>query len=530
VFPPFRARLRAVDTILGEWKSMSRTPIALQGLALAALASACQMALAADVDAGLSAQARRDGRVETLIVLPDQATPSLAPLDTHADYKTHRRALVDALRARADTQQAALRAWLAGRGIEYRAYWISNLVWARLSEADLTALAARDDIGRISANPHLSNALPPISAQTQAPAAVDAIEWGVNKINAPAVWAAGYNGQGVVIAGEDTGYKWDHAALKAHYRGWNGSIADHAYNWHDSIHDSSGNPCGNSSPAPCDDHGHGTHTAGTFAGDDGASNQIGVAPGAKWIGCRNMDAGDGTPARYIECMQWMLAPTDLADMNPDPDKAPDVISNSWGCIPSEGCVNGDEIKTAVDNIVTGGIFFAAAAANDGPACSTITSPPAIYDSAFVVAATNSSDALANFSSRGPVPNSARVLPDVAGPGVNVRSSINTGGYGTLSGTSMATPHIAGAAALLMSVNPTLKGHPDQVANLLRSTAVHAGVTDPGNPGCGGLTMADWPNYQAGSGRVDVYAAAVAAGLGAPTDIIFEDGFDGAGTR
>ena len=74
---------------------------------------------------------------------------------------------------------------------------------------------------------------------------------------------------------------------------------------------------------------------------------------------------------------------------------------------------------------------------------------------------------------------------------------------------MATPHVAGAAALLMSVNPALKGHPDQVGDLLRSTAVTAGVTDPSNSGCGGLTMADHPNYQVGWGRIDVLAAAQA---------------------
>ena len=90
------------------------------------------------------------------------------------------------------------------------------------------------------------------------------------------------------------------------YRGWNGVAADHNYNWHDSIHDSIGNPCGNDSPVPCDDIGHGTHTIGTAIGDDGVSNQIGMAPSAKWIGCRNMDQGNGTPARYLKYMESFL--------------------------------------------------------------------------------------------------------------------------------------------------------------------------------------------------------------------------------
>jgi len=312
----------------------------LRRLPLAALALACGSAFGAQINPDLAAAVRQNGSAEALIVLKDQSTPMLAPLAASADYKERRRALVDALRSRADTQQSGIRAWLDARGIAYRAYWISNLVLAeRVNARDLKLLSGRPEIARIETNPRLSAHLP-LPATGNAPDSPESIAWGVTKINAPQVWAAGDTGQGVVIAGEDTGYQWDHPALKPHYRGWNGTTADHNYNWHDSIHNSTGNPCGNDSPAPCDDFGHGTHTVGTMAGDDGATHQIGVAPGAKWIGCRNMDDGNGTPARYIECMQWMLAPTDLNDQNPNPDLAPDVISNSWTCIPSEGCTVG----------------------------------------------------------------------------------------------------------------------------------------------------------------------------------------------
>jgi subtilisin family serine protease len=427
---------------------------------------------------------------------------------------------VEALRANADATQRDVRAWLDANGIAYRSYWIANVIQARLPRTAIDALASRNDVLRIEPNPSIPMKLPQRQA-VQAPSVPDTISWGVNKINAPLVWALGYNGQGVVIAGEDTGYQWDHPALQPHYRGWDGSNADHNYNWHDAIHDSTGNPCGNDSPFPCDDFGHGTHTAGTFAGDDGASHQTGVAPGAKWIGCRNMDDGNGTPARYIECMEWMLAPTDLNDQNPNPDLAPDVVSNSWGCIPSEGCTVGDEIEGAVDNVVAGGIFFAVAAANNGPACETITDPPAIYDASFVVGATDTGDHIAGFSSRGPVVASALIRPDLSAPGVNVSSSWPPNTYQNLSGTSMATPHVAGTAALVMSVNPALKGHPDEIGAILRATTVTQGVTDPSNSGCGGLTIADWPNYQAGYGRLDAYAAVVVA------DTLFADGFESA---
>jgi subtilisin family serine protease len=488
-----------------------------RGLPLAALALACSSALAAGIDPALVVSARRGGVVDALIVLPDQATPALTPLDMNADYRTRRRALVDALRAGAAAEQADLRAWLDARGIDYRAYWIANMIWARLSAADLAAMARRDDVSRVETDPRIAAKLPQPTAADRQPNAVESIAWGVAKIHAPDVWAAGFNGQGVVIGGEDTGYQWDHPALKPHYRGWNGATADHDYNWHDAIHDSSGNPCGNDSPAPCDDYGHGTHTAGTFAGDDGATHQIGVAPGAKWIGCRNMDAGNGTPARYIECMQWMLAPTDLNDQNPNPDLAPDVVSNSWGCIPSEGCTVGYEIRAAVQNLVAGGIFYVAAAANDGPNCGSITDPPAIYDAAFTIGATDSSDTLASFSSSGPVrpmprisSRPAPIKPDVSGPGVSVPSAWPPNSYVSLSGTSMATPHVAGTAALLMSANPVLKGHPAALAQLLRETAVTTGVTDPVNQACGGTSRTTWPNYMIGYGRIDAFAAYQAA--------------------
>lgn len=336
----------------------------------------------------------------------------------------------------------------------------------------------------------------------------------------PRVRAAGCNGQGVVIAGADTGYEWDHPALKSHYRGWDGARVAHAYNWHDAIHVGDAiNSCGLDMQAPCDENGHGTHTAGTFAGGDGGSNQIGVAPGAKWIGCLNMDAGKGTPARYSECMQWMLAPTDLTGANPNPDIAPGVISNSWSCVPEEGCTAGNEIKSAVDNVVAGGIFFAAAAANDGPSCGSITDPPATYDSAFVVGATDSSDRMASFSSRGPARGVTLIRPDASAPGVGVRSSWNNSSCNTISGTSMATPQVAGAAALLMSLDPALKGRPEQIAQLLRGTAQRQHISDAYNAGCGGLTMANWPNYQAGYGRIDAWSAVSKA------DTLFEDGLD-----
>ncbi len=480
-------------------------------------------AQAAEVDAQVRRALARDSHVDVLIVFADQARPALTPLTADADYRLRRRALVEALRGRADAQQAGVRAWLDAHAIAHRDFWIVNAIQTTLDAGALATLARRDEIAHIAGNPVIALERVPEPAP-RAPLAPSAIEWGVSTIRAPQVWAAGYTGQGAVIAGQDTGYQWDHPALKHQYRGWNGLSANHNYNWHDAIHDV-GSSCGPDTMAPCDDNSHGTHTAGTFAGSDGGANQIGVAPGARWIGCRNMNAGDGTPARYIECMQWFLAPTNLAGLNPDPDQAPDIISNSWGCPASEGCTVGNELLGAVDNLVAGGILFVAAAGNDGygGGCSSIGDAPAIYDSSFVIGSTTSSDSLSNFSSRGPVSGSLLIRPDVVAPGSNVRSSVPTNSYGWMSGTSMATPHVAGAAALLMSADPALKGHPQAVANLLRQTATRTGITDPDSSGCGGTTMAQWPNYQAGYGRIDVHAALQA--LQAGSTQVFADGFE-----
>ncbi|HET7063056.1 MAG TPA: S8 family serine peptidase [Rudaea sp.] len=510
-----------------------RVALLVPGLAMAL---SCGQAEAAAVDHRVLETAAREGSVDALLVLADQSRPTLAPLLQNGDYRVRRGELVVALQARAATSQRALHVWLDARGIVHRDYWIANLIQARLPASALTELAARGDILRIDPNPHIALRLPPqpaSPAQTGAETAT-IIPWGITKVEAPLVWAAGTTGQGVVIGGEDTGFQWDHPVLKLQYRGWSGALVDHNFNWHDAVHDAVEEPtCGNDSPVPCDPFGHGTHTAGTFVGDDGSAasprHRTGVAPGARWIGCRNMDkAGTGTPARYIECMQWMLAPTDLNDGNANPDLAPDIVTNSWNCPVDEGCVSGDEIEIAVENLVAAGIFYVAAAGNDGKnGCDTIFSPPATYDATFDAGATDSSDALADFSSRGramdhqvpPQVLSTKIRPDISAPGVNVYSAWPPSTYQYLMGTSMAAPHVAGSAALLMSAFPSLRGNPERVAALLRATAVTQGITNTSGvtESCGGTPITQWPNYMVGYGRLDVWKAY--------HEVVFIDGFD-----
>jgi serine protease AprX len=290
--------------------------------------------------------------------------------------------------------------------------------------------------------------------------------------------ALGFKGETIVVASADTGVRWTHNALKPHYRGWDGVNANHNFNWHDSIHDSVGNPCGNDSQQPCDDYFHGSHTIGTAVGDDGGVNQIGMAPGAKWIACRNMDQGDGTSARYIECMEFFLAPYPLncTPNEGDPTKAPDITINSWGCPVPEGCVVGDELQAAVEAQAAAGIQMVVAVGNSGSACSTVSDPPSFYAASYTVGALNCCvDTIAGFSSRGPITRdgSGRIKPDITAPGTNTRSACNSSDtcYTTAQGTSIATPNIAGAIALLWSAIPSLRHQIQASRDALNNSAV-----------------------------------------------------------
>lgn len=457
------------------------------------------------VDPWVLDTARAEGQTEFLVFLADQADLSAADaLTTKLEKGTY---VFETLSRMAAQTQGPLLDALKNRGVEHRAYWVANMIWVRGGLDTVEAMARRADVARVYANPtvHFEE---PVETITDAPASPDAIEWNITKVNAPQVWAAGFTGQGAVIGGQDTGYQWEHPAIKNQYRGWNGSSADHNYSWHDAIHSGSGGVCGLNATAPCDDSGHGTHTMGTMVGDDGGANQIGMAPGARWIGCRNMDQGNGTPTTYSECYEWFIAPTDLNGANPNPAMAPDTINNSWSCPASEGCTDPNALLTVVNNVRAAGILTAHSAGNSGSACSTVNTPSAIYDASYSVGSTTSTDAISSFSSRGPVTvdGSNRLKPDISAPGSSVRSSYPTNSYATLSGTSMAGPHVAGLVALLVSVRPDWAGNVDQIENTINATALQLTTTQE----CGGVPGSQIPNNTFGYGRIDAFAAYQAA--------------------
>jgi len=461
-------------------------------------------------------QATANGQETSFIIyLADQADVSAAY--SMADEDARGWYVYNTLIQRAALTQAPIIGQLEAAGVSYTSFWAANMIVAEGDRSLVEALAARPDVKVIESNEPsdwIQDGDAPES--TDEGNAVEAIETGLNNVRAPSLWTLGYTGQGIVIANQDTGMRWTHNALRNQYRGWGGTIANsnHNYNWWDAIHSQvPGSPptnsCGRNSLVPCDDQGHGTHTTGTTSGYDGGSNQIGVAPGAKWIGCRNMDAGNGRPATYTECFQFFIAPTDLNGQNPDPTKRPHVMNNSWTCPPSEECA-ANTLNTIVGNTLAAGIFVEVSAGNDGPNCSTVQDPPAIYSSAFSTGAINgSTNALQSFSSRGPVTidGSGRMKPDLVAPGASVRSSTRTNdtSYGTMSGTSMAGPHVVGVVALLWSARPDLVRDVPRTEYLLTRSANRTGITVANNStGCGGI--APTPNNHFGWGRVDVLAA------------------------
>ena len=306
-----------------------------------------------------------------------------------------------------------------------------------------------------------------------------AAEWGVAKVNAPAAWAAGVDGSGVTVGVVDTGLDAAHPAIKAHYRGTqaDGSMV-HDYNWFDPF---------TRSAAAFDDGDHGTHVAGSVAGGTDA-RAIGVAPGAKVIAAKAINrSGYNTTAATLQALQFMLAPTKTDGSAPDPTKGADVINNSWG---NANQADDTFIETFAA-LKAAGIEVVSAAGNDGPREGTV-SPPGSYPGYLSVAATTEGDKVASFSSRGPskFATPEEMTPNVAAPGAGVVSAVPGGRYQRMSGTSMASPHVAGAVALLLQAHP--QATHDQIVAALTRTAV-----DIDRPG---------PDNAAGFGRIDVTKA------------------------
>ncbi len=445
-----------------------------------------------------------DGTAEFIVYMAEQA--DLSEAFAIKDRSARGWYVFNALKAAAERSQADLRAQLERKGIPYRSHYIINAISVR---GDLTlarSLAARPDVAYVGVNNSFKPPKP-VVADGIKPAAPQTVEWNVGRIGADRVWSDfGDDGTGIVVANIDTGVQWDHPALVDHYRG--GTGGDHNYNWWD--------PYNAHPTAPYDFHGHGTHTMGTIVGNDGGTNQIGVAPGATWFACNGFDpsTGFGYEAELLECAEFVLAPWDLNGANPDPDKRADVVNNSWG---------GGQAQWWYNQIVyawqAAGIFPVFSAGNDGPGCGTVGDPSdmanALSVGAVDAADSNATSTAASFSSRGPAQITGLTKPNVSAPGANIRSSTPGNTYQSWNGTSMAAPHVAGEVALIWAAQPDLRGNVQLTRQIIERTAKPLTV-DQGYY-CGSDTATSIPNNQYGWGRIDAYAA-VSTAVNANWDI------------
>jgi serine protease AprX len=457
-----------------------------------------------------------------LIVLANQADLRAAPDNAPENLRVSD--IYTRLRRVADDNQAGVISVLdrlsedPALRVRYQSFWLVDTIAVDGTRAAVDALAALPAVVRIDSNRSFK-AASSVSTAMELPESA-AVEPNLVQIGAPKLWSRGVTGQGIVYANADTGVQWDHPALKNQYRGWNSKTGtvDHDYNWWDAVPQalvSASNPCVYQTQAPCDDAGHGTHTMGIGVGDDGHGNQIGVAPGSRWIACRNMADGVGQPSAYIGCLQFLMAPTDLTGNNPRPDLHADVISNSYSCPVSEGCTAPDVLHEAVEAVRTAGIFMSVSVGNlycDTRSGTSTIEPPAVEPDVFTVGAVNSANALANFSSRGPTTymGISYLKPDLVAPGVGIRSSLPVTSvnrpdpYGSKDGTSMAAPHVAGAVALLWSAHPELRGKVSETEQILEMTAhpLNASAADL----CNVAGPTGSPNDAYGYGLLDVSAA------------------------
>lgn len=413
----------------------------------------------------LSAHARS---LETVIVTPVAANltfsnPNLARADRVANLMAEARASQAKLLA--DLQPMTLGADAAVT--EVHPLWLVNRVVVTATPEVIKNLSKRADVQAVRV-PKKIELIAAVGSSVEAPKG-DKFTYGLKKLRVPETWEKfNVDGSGIVVGHIDTGVYSIHPDLA-------GKILKFK-DFH-----------GHDHPTGFDGQGHGTHTAGTIVGGS-ASNakKVGVAPGAKLIVGRIFDNGGGTTdAIVLRCMNWIADPDGDANTN----DAPRLVSNSWGG-PQTSEVSGDDLWDAVQHWLDLGILPVFAGGNSGPKGKVGT--PGGYPMSFCVGSTNWMNWTSYFSSRGPVKWDGQeyIKPDVAAPGSGIESCKDKGGYTTLDGTSMACPHVAGVAALVLQANPGLT--PTQVVDIIRSTATD--LSSAGN------------DNNTGHGLVDAYKA------------------------
>jgi subtilisin family serine protease len=460
---------------------------------IGSLAGATQ---AGEIELNLQAVMAGTGQHETvsaLVYLSDRVDLAVLEQQFARGDRTlrHRHeVVVTALRERAAATQPPLQAFLdsfrqAGTVTSYQPFWIANCIRVEATPAAIEAIAAHPDVDIVYLNYPIEATEPvqqppdqkrPNERDDRSP------EPGVVAVRAPEVWAMGFTGTGILVATLDTGVDGNHPALASRWRG----VADPRYAdnpewaWFDPVTNTN---------FPTAFGSHGTHTMGTVCGGP-PGDEIGVAPGAQWIHAGVIDrvSIEQTVADALLAFQWLLDPDEDPATNWD---VPQVCSNSWRVTSWHGYAPCDDtFWAALDACEAAGIVILFSAGNEGPSPETIGRPPdrATDDyRCFAVGAVNGnvpSWPIAEFSSRGPsycTPGGdVAIKPEIVAPGVEVRSSVPGGGYEWLywSGTSMASPHVNGAVALVREACPDLSV--EEVKQVLLETAHDLGPSGDDN--------------------------------------------------
>ena len=375
---------------------------------------------------------------------------------------------------------------LEGNVEDINSLWIVNLINCFATLEVIEQLSLRDDIrsidyDKLTEGVIIENIGQSISVDHSKDKSKDReITWNVTQVNADDVWGLGYDGTDVIVSVIDTGVNYNHQDIADHV--WDGGTAypNHGYDYANNDND------------PMDDHGHGTHCSGTVAGDGTAGSQTGIAPGAT-IMCLKVltSGGSGYESAVWSAIEFSV------------DNGAHVLSLSLGW-PQDSNPNNPAWRDAFNNTLAAGVVAAVAAGNERgnyPApddCRTPGTVPPPWtnpdqtltggNSAVVcIGATTSTDAMANFSSTGPSswegeagyddyhfnPEMGLLRPDLSAPGANIKSLAhysNTGYEDGWSGTSMATPLVAGVMALMLNKSPNLT--PAEISQILEENVYH----------------------------------------------------------
>ncbi len=472
--------------------------------------------LAIQVDQAVFTEIQEKGIASYYVQFQNTADLSLAHTMSWEDRGWF---VYNTLHAQAEKSQSAAMAYLSNAGIEHTSFWINNTLFVTGSDATiLSGVQTFEGVEAIFAEKEYQLYLPEQS--TAADNGTHAVEGNLVRIKAPEAWALGYTGKGLTVGSIDTGGHFTHETLNPRYRGKNSDgTYDHNYNWLD--------PYTSHYPAPQDDGGHGSHTIGTMVGSDGAENQIGVAPGAKWMACRGCDTNTCAGAQLTACAQFMTAPHKLDGTEPNPSLRPVVVNNSWGDCDR---TYDDWFSGVVDAWIAAGVYPVFSNGNasncnygSNPGLGTVGNP-ARYGNVSGVGSTGKTNGeYALHSNKGPTdnldiinPRDGRddMKPQFVAPGVGIRSSFNTSdsSYNSLTGTSMSAPHVSGLVALIVEAGPCLRDNYAMIESLIEATATEIAYAYP--PGTDPL----YPNYGTGWGEIDALAAvqAAAASCGSST--------------